>query len=192
MNKLILGTNNKHKIKEITEIFQQIYPNIEINTIDPNDDAPEKELSFNQNAYLKAKYYYNKYKLPILTDDSGICVEALNNRPGVLSKRYSNTGLDLDNNLKMLEEMKDKENRKAFYNCSICLYINDELFYLFEGQLHGKINYELKGTNGFGYDSLFYLDEYQKNVAEIDEKIKNELSHRRNALNKMKEYLLKE
>jgi XTP/dITP diphosphohydrolase len=98
MKKILLGTGNKHKIIEITKILKDIDNDIEIILMDDLQDAPEKEFSFNQNAYLKALYYHNCYNLPVITDDSGICAVALNNRPGVLSKRYSGTGLDEDNN----------------------------------------------------------------------------------------------
>lgn len=191
MKKILLGTGNKHKIIEITKILKDIDNDIEIILMDDLQDAPEKEFSFNQNAYLKALYYHNCYNLPVITDDSGICAVALNNRPGVLSKRYSGTGLDEDNNNKLIEDLKDKEDKRGFYRCSICLLVNKDEFYLFEGRFDGLIIDKPVGTNGFGYDPIFFLKEYNKTVAELDLETKNKMSHRAIALNKMSDYLKK-
>lgn len=191
--KILFASSNKHKIHEVKKIFSNL-TNIDFITLDnlgDNNDAEENGKSFHENAYIKAKYFYDKYKIPTFSDDSGLCVEYLNGAPGIFSARFSGIRNDNLNNQKLLDLLKGVNNRKAYYTCVIC-YIDEEGYSnYFEGKLYGKINESLIGENGFGYDPLFYLGEYNKTLSELDENMKNQISHRKIALDKFNEFLIR-
>lgn len=194
IDNIIIATRNSHKIAEISKILSEIFPKMNILSLKDLDleDPIEDGKTFVENAFIKAKHYYNIFHNPIITDDSGISVNALNNMPGIYSKRYSTEGTDIANNLKMINEMKNKENRFAYFTCAICLYINPHCYYFFEGHLSGEVAHKIKGENGFGYDAILYLSHYKKNLAQLDSNIKSQISHRRMALEKMKKQLEEE
>lgn len=183
--KVILGTNNAHKLVEFKQIFEDNNIDIELIPLNqlPNkvEEPVEDGTTFTENAIIKAKYYYECYKMPVITDDSGICVDALGGLPGIYSARYAsidgNNSTSVENRRKLLFELGDETNRKAHYACSVVYYDAGEII-LGYGEFHGVIDKEEKGTNGFGYDPIFYLPEYGKTVSEIDTEIKNKLSHR--------------
>ena len=119
----------------------------------------------------------------MIADDSGLCVDALDGAPGVYSARYAGEhGDDLENNLLLLKNMENIENRKAKFVCAIALAFPDGKIINVEGEFHGLIDHEMKGTGGFGYDCLFYLPEYNMTSAEISAEEKNKISHRAKAL----------
>ena len=183
--KVILGTNNLHKLQEFKEIFEENEINIELISLkDLNkkiEEPVEDGKTFYDNALIKAKHYYDFYKIPIITDDSGICCNALGGLPGIYSARYaSNDGQNSDsyqNLLKLLEDLKTYEDRSAYYECSLVFYDGENIIEG-HGKFHGEIIDEEKGMNGFGYDPIFYLPEYGKTVSELDRDVKNKLSHR--------------
>jgi XTP/dITP diphosphohydrolase len=187
--KLLIASQNKHKIEEIKQIFD--LTNIELLDLDQfndDDDVVEDGKTFLDNAILKAKYFANKYHIPTLSDDSGLVVEALDGRPGINSKRYSG-GNDKDNYLKLLEEMKNISNRKAYFITVIAIYFPDGHIFHYEGKVHGEIAIAPKGTHGFGYDPIFYLPSLDKHMAELDADRKNQISHRGQALKHVKEHM---
>lgn len=197
--KIFLATGNKHKIEEISDIFSDI-ENIEILSIRDGIEIPEvieDGKTFEENSVKKAKEIAEFLNMITIADDSGLCVEALNNEPGVYSARYSEAGTDMANNKKLIKNLKDIKNRKAKFVSVISLAKpNKEIsktenlkekikVFSFRGEVTGEIVDEAKGTTGFGYDPHFFIKEYNKTLAELPE-IKNKISHRANALKKLR------
>lgn len=179
--KLLIASGNKHKIYEFRVLFEN-YDNIEVislSDLDDHDEVEETGTTFSENAFIKAKYYFDKYNIITISDDSGICVPALNNEPGVYSSRYSGLG-DEGNNDLLLKNVEGKD-RTAFYECDICFYDGNEPHF-FIGKCYGRLGYERKGINGFGYDPLFIYGD--KTFAEVDLETKNKVSHRAIAMKK--------
>lgn len=187
MDKLILATQNTHKIKELKAILSDV--NIELITLkdlNDTDEVIEDGSSFFENAFKKAYYFANKYQIPALSDDSGLCVDALDGEPGIHSARYSGLG-DHENNLKLLRVMEHQENRSAHFISVIVIAYPDGHYKHYEGRVDGKIHHEILGSNGFGYDVIFYHEPSQTTFGMLDPKIKNQISHRANALRLLKE-----
>jgi len=188
--KIFLATANKHKIDEISDIFSGI-DNIEILSIKDGIEIPEvieDGKSFEENSKKKATEIAKFLNMITIADDSGLCVDALNGEPGIYSARYSGTGDDLKNNEKLIENLKDIENRKAKFVSVITLAKPNGETYSFNGEIEGKIIDTPRGNTGFGYDPHFYVEEYQKTLAELPE-LKNKISHRAKALEKLKKEL---
>ena len=176
--KIFLATANKHKINEISDIFSGI-ENIEI------PEVIEDGKTFEDNSKKKAVEIAKFLNMITIADDSGLCVDALNGEPGVYSARYSGTGDDLKNNEKLIENLKGVKNRKAKFVSVITLAKPNGETYSFRGEIEGTIIDIPKGNTGFGYDPYFYVEEYQKTLAELPE-LKNKISHRAKALEKLK------
>ncbi len=183
--KLIIASNNKHKIEEIKAIIGNRFDLLSMNDIGFHEDIVEDADTFIGNALIKARTIYNKYQLNCFADDSGLIVESLNNEPGVYSARYAGEPTNHENNInKVLDKLKGIENRKAKFVSVIALIIDGQEF-LFEGEVEGTIRKEKKGSNGFGYDPIFEPKGYQVTFAEMSEVEKNNISHRAKALAKM-------
>lgn len=181
MNKLLVATNNPHKLLEIKDIFDSL--NFHVELISPSDfndhtEPLEDGLTFEENSYIKAKYYYDKYHIPTIADDSGINIKYFNNCPGVHSSRFLNSNSYKDRNEKILDIMKYVKDRTCIFHCCLC-YIdeNGEVKY-FNSTLEGEISFEQKGEYGFGYDPIFYLKDFNKTNAELTNYGKNKISHR--------------
>lgn len=192
MNKLFIASNNAHKISEIKQILLDNGFNIDIycpNDFDCKEEPIEDGLSFEENAYIKAKHYFDLYKMPTLADDSGITIEYFNNLPGIHSARFLHCDNYVEKNEKILDLMKDIKNRNAKFIDVIC-YI-DELgnASYARGENPGLIAYEQKGDKGFGYDPIFVIKEFNKTEAELGEEYKNKFSHRAKALEKWVQYV---
>lgn len=187
--KLLIASQNKHKIKEIKNIFDDDrFELMSLADFNDFDDPVEDGQTFLDNAIIKAKYFAKKYDIPTLSDDSGLCVEALNLMPGIHSKRYSG-GSDHDNNLKLLKALDKTLNRRAFFVSMIVIYFPDGKTFHFEGRLYGEISMHAAGEHGFGYDPIFYLPEQKKHLAQLSSDEKNKISHRRHALEKVRMHL---
>ena len=180
LNKLVVASGNEHKNKEIKEIFTGVEI-IPMKDLGFDGEINEDGESFLENAVIKAKFIAEKFSVPALADDSGLCVEALGGRPGIFSARYSGGG-DKENRALLLKELEGVENRKAYFECGVCLFCPDRIYYLAEGRTYGRILTEESGENGFGYDSLFYSDELKKSFASATAEEKNSVSHRYRAL----------
>lgn len=188
--KIFLATGNKHKIEEISDIFSEV-KDIEIFSIKDGIEIPEVVEdgdSFEANSLKKAKEISNFLNMTVIADDSGLCVEALNGEPGVYSARYSEEGTDKANNEKLVKKLEGVKNRKAKFVSVISLVKPNGDFFSFRGEIEGEIIDVPKGETGFGYDPHFYLKEYGKTLAEMPE-LKNKISHRARALEKLKEKL---
>lgn len=188
--KLVFVTNNAHKLEEVAAILGDKIELLSLNDIDCHTDIPETASTLEGNALLKSSFIYKDYGLECFADDTGLEVEALDGAPGVYSARYANReGHDAQANmLKLLHEMEGKENRKAQFRTAISLIL-DGKEYLFEGVIKGKITKEKRGDSGFGYDPIFLPEGYDRTFAELGNDIKNKISHRALALQKLCEFL---
>ena len=192
MKKLILASNNKHKIKEFNEVLTD-YEILSLNDIGFTEDIIEDGETFADNALIKCRAVSdyckkNNYNYDIISDDSGLCCGALNGEPGIHSARYAGNHNDQANRDKLRIKLKDK-NRDAYFVCFICLYKNDNDYKFFEGRSYGEIIDEERGSTEFGYDSIFYSTELNKTFGEASSDEKNSVSHRGRAIEKLKEVL---
>lgn len=181
---LIIASNNPHKLIEIKAILGGLFDEIvSMREAGILHETVEDGETFLENALKKAREIAEISGCPALADDSGICVDALGGAPGVLSARFCGVhGDDEANNRLLLEKLAHTENRGAHFACAIALAYPDGSAVTAEGQLYGEIAREEKGANGFGYDPLFYLPEYNMTSAEISPEEKNRISHRGKAL----------
>ena len=187
--KLVFATNNLHKLNEVSTILENKIELLSLNDINCHIDIPETSNTLEGNALLKAQYIYSNYKLNCFADDTGLEVEALNGEPGVYSARYAGDIHNSEANmLKLLHNMENKENRQAQFRTVISLIL-DETEYQFEGIIKGKIITEKRGSSGFGYDPIFIPEGYDKTFAEFGDEIKNKISHRAQAVNKLCKFL---
>jgi XTP/dITP diphosphohydrolase len=195
---LVMATRNTGKVREMAELLRDL----DVRLLSLADfpeiaDIPEEGTTFAENALTKAKTVAKLTGLPALADDSGLEVEALGGRPGVHSARYAQDRTegrpprDADNWQKLLDELQDvpKDQRQARFVCEIALSFPDSRLITTRGELAGVIALAPRGTWGFGYDPVFYVPEYQAMVAELDLVTKNRISHRGEALQKLKEIL---
>ena len=189
---LILATNNAHKLKEVREILSPhkitVYGLNDLN-LKP-EDVEENADNYFGNALIKAKAVQKLTTMPIIADDSGLEIEAMDNQPGLHSARYASMHGGHENAIKtILENLKMKDNRKARFVCDIVLLNEDEKPLLFEGIVKGHIAEQPYGEGGFGYDPIFVADELHKTYAEMTQEEKNKVSHRGKALLKLLTYL---
>lgn len=182
--KLIIASNNAHKLVEIKAILGSVFEEIvSLKEAGIDHDTVEDGSTFMENAIKKAREIAELSGCCALADDSGICVDALNGAPGIYSARFSGVhGDDKANNRLLLEKLEGAESRKAHYTCAIALVRPDGSTVTAEGYLHGEIGFEEKGENGFGYDPLFILPQYGCTTAQISSEEKNAISHRAEAL----------
>lgn len=192
MKKLVLASNNKNKIKE----FQKMFANREILTLNEigfYDEIEETGTTFLENSLIKAetisKFLKEKgLEYDVIADDSGLCVNALDGAPGVYSARYAGEhGDSVSNRKKLLESLKEKEDRTAYFVCCIVLYYPDGTYDYVEGRTFGKISTEELGSKEFGYDCLFLSDDLGKTFGEASEEEKNNVSHRGRAIQQILE-----
>lgn len=188
--KLVFATNNAHKLEEVTHILGDQIELLSLNDINCHTDIPETADTLEGNALLKSSYIYKNYSLNCFADDTGLEVEALNGAPGVYSARYAGgEGHDAQANmLKLLHDLEGIENRKAQFRTAISLIL-DGKEYLFEGIIKGEIIKEKRGNSGFGYDPIFKPEGYDLTFAELGSEIKNTISHRALAVQKLCEFL---
>lgn len=190
MKSLIFATNNKHKLQEVSEILGEQIKILTLKDIQCEEEIPETSDTIQGNAHQKANYIYTKYQVDCFADDTGLEVEALDGAPGVYSARYAGIAHDSQaNRQKLLNEMRDKENRNAQFRTAILLILDGKK-HLFEGTVKGTITHTEKGAEGFGYDSIFIPEGYDKTFAELGEEIKNKISHRAEAVKKLAKFLL--
>ena len=176
-------------MEEIAAILGNEMELLSLKDIECFADIPETANTLEGNARQKAMYIYENYGMDCFADDTGLEVEALNGAPGVFSARYAGDGHDSEANMqKLLQELKGKENRKAQFRTAICLIMNGEE-HLFEGIVKGSIIEEKRGGAGFGYDPIFVPEGYDLTFAELGNDIKNTISHRFRAVEKLCQFL---
>ena len=189
-NKIVVATNNAHKLREIAAILGNEIELLSLKDIQCFADIPETADTLEGNARQKAMYIYENYGMDCFADDTGLEVEALGGAPGVFSARYAGDGHDSEANMqKLLKELAGKENRKAQFRTVICLIRNGEE-HLFEGIVKGEIIQEKRGGAGFGYDPIFVPEGYDLTFAELGDDVKNTISHRARAVEKLCQFLL--
>jgi len=191
--KIIFASGNKGKVREVKNIFRDT--KFEIVSLHDLDDVPEiieDADTFEGNAKIKAEVIFDKYKIPVIADDSGIAVEQLNWAPGVISARYAGEICDDEaNNKKLISELKKfpQPHFGKFICCAI--YLDEKNYFCEFGEVPGNIIYEPRGKNGFGYDPIFVPIGYEITLGEFSLEEKNKISHRSRAFNKLKEHMLR-
>jgi XTP/dITP diphosphohydrolase len=190
MQKLLVATGNSHKTDEIRAILGEDYV---VSDLKAHPDLPEVEetgTTFLENATLKAVEISKQVDGLILSDDSGLEVDALGGEPGVYSSRYAGeAGNDAANNKKLLHELQGEDSRTARFRCVMVLAQDGEVLASFDGAVEGRMLSELHGEGGFGYDPLFVPDGYDQTFSQLSEGIKNQLSHRAVAMQKVVAWL---
>ena len=187
--KLVFTTNNKHKLCEVTDIVSDDFHIISLSDIGCSEDIPETAATLEGNALLKARFVKDNYGYDCFADDTGLEVEALGGAPGVYSARYAGPANDSPANIrKLLHEMNGINNRKARFRTVIALIQGDKE-HLFEGIINGQITKSTRGINGFGYDPVFIPNGYDETFAEMNESVKNTISHRAIAVHQLAKFL---
>ena len=194
--KIVLATGNKNKIKEIKEKFSSS-GSLEISSFEELKNIPEiieNAATFEGNALIKAEAICRLTGLPSMADDSGLVIDALNGEPGVYSARYGGDNLsDAEKNELVLSKMKGlpEKKRSARFECVIAIALPDSRSFTVKGICNGLISSEPAGSNGFGYDPIFYIPEADKTMAQLTPEEKNRISHRGKALEKAFEMIKK-
>ena len=189
--KLIIASNNAHKLEEIKAILGDGFEEIlSLREAGIEHETVEDGATFAENAAKKAREIMEISGCCALADDSGLCVDALGGAPGIYSARFAGEhGNDAANRSKLLDELKDVNERAAHFTCSMALARPDGSMVTAEGYVYGEIARAEAGNNGFGYDPLFFLPEYGRTMAQLPPEEKNAISHRRNALQALLEKL---
>ena len=186
--KIYFASSNDHKKQEMMRLLNGVnitLPKEEAIAFDPVEDGN----SFIENALIKAKDLYKKVNAPVLADDSGLVVDALDGRPGIHTSRYGDVDgkklIQSEKNAKLLGEMEGKENRRARFVCALVLMVSNEKIYIIQETVEGYIAHSIRGEHGFGYEPLFLVEETGKRAAELSDSEKDKYSHRGRAVRKM-------
>ncbi len=194
MRQLIMATNNAHKLREIRQMLGDTYEVLGLEDIGCHEEIPETSDTIEGNALMKARYVLEHYGFDCFADDTGLEVQALGGEPGVVTARYGSLhgfgqAHDSDANIScLLHRLRGQEMRKARFRTVIALLHRGEE-HLFEGVVEGSITTELRGTDGFGYDPVFEVEDTRLTFAEMGPEEKNRISHRGRAARKLAEYL---
>jgi XTP/dITP diphosphohydrolase len=190
--KIIFASQNLGKVKEVKAIFNNSkFEIISLYDLGNNIDIEETGSTFSENAWLKAKAVYDIYKEPTVADDSGLMIEQLNGKPGVISARYAGENCSFeDNNIKVIKELSEFPDPHKAKFVSTAVYYDGKNKIESVGELHGIIIKEERGTNGFGYDPIFIPDGYGQTIGELDLDLKNKISHRAKSFENLKNILL--
>ena len=187
--RIVFATNNLHKLREVQHILGNHFLLLSLNDIGFNHDIPEDHETLEENASQKVRFIHSLFNVNCFADDTGLEVDALGGKPGVHSARYAGDHKSTkDNVIKLLDDLKGESNRKAQFRTVISLIINDTQKQ-FDGIIRGQIIDDLRGENGFGYDPIFVPEGYSQTFAELDLSIKNKISHRAIAIQKLVSYL---
>ena len=191
MKDILFFSHNQKKIIEVKQIFKNSKIKFyDLNSLEKIKEPEETGNTFASNAKIKSKYGQKLFNIPCFADDSGFCVEALKNNPGVKSKRFLKK---FSNNKKAFEyiisNVIKKKNNKAFFVTAISLTLKENHHITFLGKINGTVSLRPKGTNGFGYDPIFIPENHTKTFAEISLEEKNVISHRKIAITKLKSFL---
>ena len=185
MKKLFIASNNRNKIREIRDILDRNHVTVELlcpADFDHHEEPDENGSSFKENAYIKANYYHDLFGYPTIADDSGICIDHLDGGPGIHSARFLGD-LDYDQKCdRILKIMEGVQDRGARFVDVMCFIDENGNVSYYEGINEGRIAYEKAGSEGFGYDPIFIIPQYNKTEAELGDAFKNEHSHRAKAL----------
>lgn len=188
---LLFASNNINKLEQVKLLLDHenvLLPrDIGIEGFDPIEDG----TTLRENAYKKAFELYKLSGKKVFSDDTGLFVKSLDGRPGLYSHRYAgNDASDKDNRDKLLSELEDESDRQAYFLTVVCFIDENGKDYYFEGRLDGKIADKEYGSGGFGYDRIFYVDEFSKTLGQMDIEFKNTISHRAKAVEEFKKFLV--
>lgn len=183
MKTIWIATSNPHKVEEFQTMLGSQVQVKSMKDLDQEVHIVENGKTFEENALIKARALYDRIHQPVLSDDSGLEVDALNKQPGVHSARWmgENTSYTIKNQA-IIDALKGKEDRSARFVCVIAFIDEQGKEYTYRGTIEGQINDEIVGTNGFGYDPIFYYPPFHTTTANVSEELKNSVSHRGNAL----------
>ncbi|MDD2962145.1 MAG: non-canonical purine NTP diphosphatase [Muribaculaceae bacterium] len=189
IREIVFATNNINKLKELREIVGDKFKILSLEDINCRDEIVEDGSTFKENALIKARFIKDNYGYDCFADDSGLEVNALDGAPGVYSARYAGKDCNSEKNIdKLLILMGDCQNRNARFVTVFTLIIEQKV-YFFNGEIKGTILHERRGDGGFGYDSVFLPEGYNKSFAEMNSSEKNEISHRGLATKKLIDFL---
>ncbi len=190
MRKIVFATNNKHKLIEIQSILKDNFNVLSLSDIGYFKDIPETGNTLSENASQKSHTIYKRYSIDCFSDDTGLDIDALNGEPGVYSARYASENASYEDNVNMvLQKLEGHENRQATFRTIISLILDGEE-HQFEGAVVGHITKEKHGNGGFGYDPVFKPDGWDITFAEMSLEIKNKISHRARAMEKLVIFLM--
>lgn len=189
LEKLLFATSNVHKLKEVRQIFKEIYIIEDLDSIGFTQEIPETKDTIEGNALQKVEFITQYTHLPVFAEDTGLIVDALGGAPGVHSARYAGPGKsDHENVKKLLSDLKDISNRKAHFLTVVAFHDHKNKPRIFRGRIDGTIIDHPRGSKGFGYDPIFIPEGYNETFAELDSRTKNEISHRRKAFDLFFQY----
>lgn len=187
--KLVFATHNAHKVDEVRAILPASVELVGLAALGCHDEIPETGETLRDNALQKVQYIHDRFGVDCFADDTGLEVEALDGAPGVYSARYAGEPADFaKNRAKLLSALAGISNRRAQFRTVVSLILNDKT-YFFEGIVTGRIIAEERGVGGFGYDSVFVPDGYDKTFAELPAAVKNSISHRARAMEQLNNFL---
>ena len=191
MKDILFFSHNQQKILEVKQIFKDSKIKVfDLNSLEKIREPKETGGTFASNAKIKSKYGQKLFNIPCFADDSGFCVEAIKNNPGVKSKRFLEK---FSNNKKafdyIISNVVKKKNNKAFFVTAISLTLKENHHIIFLGKINGTVSMKPKGTNGFGYDPIFVPENYTRTFAEMSLEEKSVISHRKIAITKLKSFL---
>ena len=192
MKDIVFFSNNKNKIKEISNLLQDIsYEVLSLNSFGKVESPNESGRTFKENAKIKSLFGFKKFNKICFADDSGICIKAMNGKPGINSKEFLNSNKNKNDTLNQIINIaKNKNKFSAYFQTTICLSINKNDHFFFTGKILGRISNKIKGVDGFGYDPIFIPNGYDLTFAEMKMRDKNKISHRSIAISKFKKYLV--
>ncbi|KEY19638.1 RdgB/HAM1 family non-canonical purine NTP pyrophosphatase [Kaistella antarctica] len=185
---ILIATHNAHKKEEIQQILGDQFTVTSLTDYNIHEEIVEDGTTFHANALIKAQYCFNTTGKPSLGDDSGLVVEAIDERPGIYSARYAGDHDFAKNMAKVLEELDGVENRKAYFVTVMCLVDETGTNY-FEGRVYGTLTKEVRGEKGFGYDPIFVPENHEFTFAEMKAEDKNKISHRKKAIEQFLEFV---
>ncbi len=192
MKDILFFSHNQNKITEIKQIFKSSKTKVHnLNSFKRIKEPKETGNTFFSNAKIKSKYGQKIFKMPCFADDSGFCVEALNSRPGIGSKRFLEKFSNNKEAFKyIISKAIKKNNYKAFFVTAISLTLKENHHIMFLGKISGRVSVKPKGVNGFGYDPIFIPENHIKTFAEMSLEEKNNISHRKIAITKLRSFLI--
>ena len=191
--KLVFATTNSHKLHEVRSMLPYLEI-VDLKSIGFTDEVKETGLSFEENAYIKAKAVYDFCGIPTMAEDSGLCCEGIGGDPGIYTARYGGLPVDHDRNMDKLLSALNERSRKAFFRTVACFIMKEdgeETSTFFDGEIHGEISQEKRGNGGFGYDPIFIPEHHTTTFAEMLDEDKASMSHRGRAMLLFGDYIKK-
>ncbi len=187
---ICFASHNENKVKEMNAIMPKGIKILGLKDLGITQEIAETGTTLEENSQIKASYVYDRHHIPVFADDSGLLVNALSGEPGVYSARYAGPERDDEKNMDLLlERLESHSDRSAEFQTVITFIDQEGKSKQFKGVVKGKIIHEKKGDNGFGYDPIFKPDNFNETFAELSHEVKNQISHRANAVQKLLDYL---